>query len=240
VDSNGNALVWVVPNVLNNAECDEVIQLGEDHGYDPPLKVAGTLRTAKRTSQYQNKELSDRIFSKLHDVLGPKLDEDGMGDFYGLHANWRFVRYDEGDLFCAHQDQMDSMQVKNPSGAKDLIVSSHTLLINLSKDGVVKGGATRFYPNSKVKSVKSGQYNHTVDVWLPRGWALAFRQKGLIHAGQPVEGKLPKYVAQAGILRRPPRDYVLQPSVFRLGPRLEQFETNKVGFLSHSSVRRVL
>ncbi len=77
---------------------------------------------------------------------------------------------------------MDTFQIKKPDGTKDLCVSSHTLLINLSSDEQSQGGATRFYPDSKVKSTKSGQYNKTIDVFMPGGWAIAFCQHGLVHA----------------------------------------------------------
>jgi len=91
----------------------------------------------------------------------------------------------------------------------------------LSPDGV-NGGATRFSPDCKVKGTNEGQYQNAVDVFLRRGWAIAFRQKGLIYAGQPVFGETPKYVAQAGVLRCPQADTFIQPSVFRLGPGLDE------------------
>lgn len=129
--------------------------------------------------------------------------------------------------FVGHQDQMDSIQLKHPDGTKDLIISSHTLLINLSPDDEsLDGGATRFYPDSKINSSKSNQYDHSVDVFLPRGWAIAFRQKDLVHAGQPVT-KGRKYVAQAGVLRQVPPNQPIRPSVFRLSPGLEEFRDDQ-------------
>lgn len=228
-DESNISLAFIIPNILTDEECDEVIQLGENYGYTPPLKAAGTLRTAKRTLNYQNKELSEYVTEKVRATMQEKLPlpKDGMGEFYGLHENWRLLRYDPtGDSFCAHQDQMDSIQKTKPDGSKEFIVSSHTLLINLSKEGVV-GGATRFYPKSKVKTLESGQYDDAVDVRVPRGWGLVFRQKGLIHAGQPVWGEMSKYVAQTGVLRLLPPKKVLQPNVFRLGPGLTEFSDQR-------------
>lgn len=151
-----------------------------------------------------------------------------MGPFHGIHTNWRVLRYDaeSASAFPAHQDQMDSFQIRKPDGSKDLVVSSHTLLIQLSDDAL-EGGATRFYPRgtlSKARqhlpSFREAQFAHAVDVQLPRGWALVFRQKGLLHAGQPVAATSPrpKHVAQAGILRVLPAGVVLRPSVFRNAP----------------------
>jgi len=226
---------FVIRNVLSSQECDEWIRAAEEAGVHPPSSAVGTLRTAKRTSNYQNPEFSELITQRLQEsnVLTSTMlsaEEDKMGEFYGIHSNWRIVRYDQGDSFCAHQDQMDSMQVFNnkDNGSKDFIVSSHTLLIQLTQntDG---GGATRFYPHSKVKTSQPGQYDTAVDVFLPRGWAICFRQQGLIHAGQPVVSSEPKYVAQAGILRKPPPTTLLRPSVFRLGPGLEAFRDSNRG-----------
>lgn len=211
--------VFIIRNLLSSEECDELIQAGEHHGIEPPTDAAGTLRTAKRTSQYMNQELSTRLEPRIDDAVKAKIESnDGMGDFVGFHSNWRLVRYDNGDAFCAHQDQMDSHQVKKPDGSKDFIVSSHTLLIVLSEGTL--GGATRFYPNCKVKTSELGQYEESVDVMLPKGWAIVFRQQGLIHAGQPAVSGPPKYVAQAGVLRLLPKDKLIQPNVFRLGPGL--------------------
>jgi hypothetical protein len=150
----------------------------------------------------------------------PKFHQDSLGPFVGIHPNWRVLRYDAGDSFPAHQDQMDSFQRRNKDGTKDLIVSSHTLLLSLSKEDDVEGGATRFYPQAKVKGTTPGQYDYAVDVILPRGWAIAFHQKGLVHCGQPV-WKGPKYVAQAGVLRKLPPGELFQPSVFRVGPGVQ-------------------
>ena len=87
-------------SVLSPKECDELIALAEADGIVPPQKAAGTLRTAKRTDQYQNEELSDSIAARLHDAFQAKLANDDLGGFHGIHSNWRVVRYDCGDSFC--------------------------------------------------------------------------------------------------------------------------------------------
>ena len=39
------------------------------------------------------------------------------------------------------------------------------------------------------KQLKPGTFTgRTVDIFLPQGWALAFQQRGVIHAGLPVKG----------------------------------------------------
>ena len=42
---------------------------------------------------------------------------------------------------------------------------------------------------NSTKQLKPGTYTgRTVDIFLPQGWALAFQQRGVIHAGLPVRG----------------------------------------------------
>ena len=230
-DDNANNMnsacrVFIIPDLLSDQECDDLIEDGENAGIGDPHPSAGTFRTAKRTNNYHSTNLSNLVHQRIQTKLTEKLAHanDGMGSYHGIHNNWRIVRYDPGDKFPAHQDQMDSIQVKNEeTGMKELFVSSHTLIVNLSQPRLL-GGNLRFYPNCKVRPTgeKPQCYNYSVDVRVPRGWAVAFRQKGLIHAGQPVstESPVPKYVAQAGILRRMEPGMHIQPSVFRNGPGL--------------------
>eukprot|EP00978_Attheya_sp_CCMP212_P008497 scaffold19934_cov50-Attheya_sp.AAC.5 len=103
---------------------------------------------------------------------------------------------------------MDSIQVLNKeTGKRDFIVSTHTMLINITPPDtdLKEGGSTRFYPHDKVAGKTGGLYDYAVDVWLPQGWGLMFPQAGMLRAGQPVlEGHGPKYVTQAGVPRTLP------------------------------------
>jgi hypothetical protein len=60
---------FVSGEILSESECDELIELAEQHGIEPPQASTGTLRTAKRTAQYRNRELSERVFSRLEEIL---------------------------------------------------------------------------------------------------------------------------------------------------------------------------
>mmetsp|Transcript_13099 Transcript_13099/g.17548 ORF Transcript_13099/g.17548 Transcript_13099/m.17548 type:complete len:365 (+) Transcript_13099:133-1227(+) len=246
-------MAFVIRNVLTPTECDELIDAAEDFGIGGGPKYVA--RTAKRTSNYVNADLSKKIEKRIKHILDSKFREEKeiddsnpsnkdeknqtskyMGPFYGIHTNWRVLRYDAegGDGFPAHQDQMDSLKMpkKDGSGRKDFCVSSHTLLLQLS-EGSLEGGCTRFYPRAKVRIDPSDrvrlqgselfrmkQFDHAVDVLLPRGWALVFKQRGLLHAGQPVStsSPCPKYVAQSGVLRVLPEGVLSKPSVFKNGP----------------------
>ena len=56
-----------------------------------------------------------------------------------------------------------------------------------------------------------------------QGYGLVFQQKGMLHAGLPVKGNNPKYIAQAGVLRGEPDGVVGQCGVFRYGPGLQSY-----------------
>ncbi|KAL3931169.1 MAG: hypothetical protein SGBAC_011432 [Bacillariaceae sp.] len=226
---------FVVPNLLTAQECQALLNSAENHGIFAPQKANGTPRTAKRTANYQDEGLSKTIHERLAPLLAEIFakgnDEEWCGNFHGIHSNWRVVRYDPGDAFPAHQDQMDTIQRKDArTGKKDYLVSTHTLLIQLTPPthDLRNGGATRFYPKAKLGAdTTPGQYEESIDVYLPQGWALAFPQMGLVHAGQPIPkmnaenatvGNHSKYIAQAGILRNLPAGKLFRPSIFKLGP----------------------
>lgn len=281
IDQSDEPAAFVIRNVLTPSECDDLIEASEDFGIQEGEKLV--VRTAKRTKNYTNADLSEKVERRVKHVLdaifkdpsedlllnnnnhrNEKENNEGrsnanantsssskvsksstsddnkyMGPFHGIHNNWRIVRYDTDaqDAFPAHQDQMDGFQIPKTdgSGRKDLIVSSHTLLLQLSKDDL-QGGCTRFYPNGKTRlpakqraresdnieiaSFRRSQFDCAVDVLLPRGWALVFKQRGLLHAGQPISVSSPcsKYVAQAGVLRVLPEGILYKPSVFKNGP----------------------
>jgi len=229
-------VAFVIKNVLTPAECEELIEEAESYGIKEGEKYVA--RSAKRTKNYVNAELSQKVDDRIRGVLESLLVEGRethnktfMGPFQGIHSNWRILRYDteSGDAFPAHQDQMDSFQrpKADGSGRKDLVVSSHTLLLQLSPDSL-EGGCTRFYPRGRMRlppnsendpAFRREQFGHAVDVALPRGWGLVFRQRGLMHAGQPLSpsSPCPKHVAQAGVLRVLPEGVLQKPSVFKNG-----------------------
>lgn len=237
-------VAFVIRNVLTPNECDALIEDAENFGIEDGANY--TARTAKRTKDYTNEALSKKVEERIQGILDLEFRDRGekqptkcgyiknpyMGPFFGVHTNWRILRYDAdgGSAFPAHFDQMDSLQLhrNDGSGRKDFVVSSHTFLVQLSEEGL-EGGATRFYPRAKAnrntttsdqEAFRKQQFDHALDVVLPRGWAIAFRQRGLLHAGQPVSSSSPcsKYVAQAGLLRVLPDGLLLRPSVFKNGP----------------------
>merc|ERR1711959_227836 len=190
-------VAWVVKNLLSEEECDECIAAGDEFGLQAPNEKI-TLRTAKRTSYYMNAELSERVAAALPMEMVQTLESiTPHTPVSGLHPNWRIVRYDSGESFPAHHDAADHTERRDAEGKQRRLESSHTLLIMLSDRTTVTGGATRFWP--------TGAFDHAVDVELPKGHAVIFRQRKCLHNGQCVQSGV-KYIAQAGIMRELPRE----------------------------------
>ena len=57
---------------------------------------------------------------------------------------------------------------------------------------------------------------------LPRGFAVIFHQKGMLHAGLPVSSGV-KYIAQAGVCRGQAEKVVGAPSLFKWGSGLAPY-----------------
>mmetsp|Transcript_6114 Transcript_6114/g.16600 ORF Transcript_6114/g.16600 Transcript_6114/m.16600 type:complete len:258 (-) Transcript_6114:496-1269(-) len=209
---------WLVPNVLTQTECEDLVAAAEAHSLQQPAKEI--VRTAHRTKDWHNEELGPKIMQRLPAYILETLERSGVGTpVRGLHPNWRIVRYEAGQVFRAHQDQSSHLEARTADGANDTLTSSHTLLIGLSAPDTYEGGATRFWPHFFESRSYAAQ--EAVDVHVPMGACLIFEQKGLLHSGQPVECGS-KYVAQAGLLRsRPEGSGKLPiPSIFRTGPGL--------------------
>lgn len=110
---------WVVPQLLSEEECVELICLGEEFGLEPALAATGAryLCTNKRTSSYCNLELAAAVAKRLPDSLLEVVEETKPHTCVrGVHPNWRIARYDSGDFFAAHYDQADSLTFQGEEG----------------------------------------------------------------------------------------------------------------------------
>ena len=160
--------------------------------------------------------MSDVIEARLPEELIQKIEMSDPGTGYrGIHDNWKIARYVTGDSFPAHYDQ-DSFKYLPPDqdGVKERETTSHTILIYLNDS--FQGGATRFFPAGNFTNP-----SEAVDVILPKGGVLVFRQYKMLHCGMQVTVGV-KYIAQSGILRGQP-DGLVKPAVFTWGPGLKPY-----------------
>jgi len=216
---------WVVPGVLSEEECEEIIQAGEQWGLkrdnkrdeSAPIEDSAT-RTSKRTNNWISEELSIKMLKRLPEELLQTLEATSPHtSVRAVHPNWRVARYEKGETFPAHVDQADSIVVEHPERKKQRFTSSHTLLIYLRRRGEqFEGGATRIF-------LDGTYHGNTLDVCLPQGYAMVFQQKGLLHAGLPVVGEGAKYIAQAGVLRAEPSYTAGASAIFKYGPGLAPY-----------------
>jgi hypothetical protein len=234
---------WVVPGLLSEEECEQIIQAGEEWGITADSKGEpgrGAMRTSKRTSSWVNEEMSMKMIKRLPEELLTAVEATApYTSVRGIHPNWRVARYQKGETFPAHVDQSDSLVVEHSEKKKQRFTSSHTLLIYLRRRGEqFQGGATRLFLDGRLNTVFTnnshnwsfaGTYNGvTSDVCLPQGWGLVFQQKGLLHAGLPVEGEGAKYIAQAGLLRGEPNYTAMETAIFKYGPGLAPYRIWKL------------
>jgi len=216
---------WVVPGVLTEDECEEIILAGEQWGLkrdykrdeSAPIEDSST-RTSKRTNNWICEELSIKMLKRLPEELLQIIEATSPHtSVRAVHPNWRVARYDKGETFPAHVDQADSIVVEHLERKKQRFTSSHTLLIYLRRRGEqFQGGATRIF-------LDGTYHGETVDVCLPQGYAMVFQQKGLLHAGLPVVGEGAKYIAQAGVLRAEPSYTAGASAIFKYGPGLAPY-----------------
>ena len=83
---------WIIPNLLDQQECNEIVQLGENFGIHHESKSRG--RTSARTNNYINEELTVRINSRLTEELLLAVESTPpYTSVRGIHPNWRVARY---------------------------------------------------------------------------------------------------------------------------------------------------
>ena len=143
---------WVVPNLLTEEECEQIIEGGERWGVKQDSKMVEgepmkATRTSKRTNNWINEELSVKMVQKLPEELLVAVEGTvPYTSVRAVHPNWRVARYQNGETFPAHMDQADSVTVEHPEKKRQRFTSSHTLLIYLRRRGEqFQGGATRLF-----------------------------------------------------------------------------------------------
>lgn len=104
----------------------------------------------------------------------------------------RFLRYGSGHYFKRHGDGTHITEDEEE-------ISYYTLQLYLNGDpATLKGGATRFWPNPRLRKGKKGD-DVFVDVEPRLGRVLIFEQGDLIHSGEEVTDGI-KYNVRADIL----------------------------------------
>ena len=149
------AFAFVLHRVFTVDECEQMIEDSEARGYEQALVNTGrtqVLDTSYRNSSrniYDCKSLADEIYSRIR----THLPSEGSFGYFGEPRRWvcegvnerlRFLRYDPGDFFRAHQDGCYRRPVGHPRPS----CSKLTVMLYLNSGGggggSFEGGETRF------------------------------------------------------------------------------------------------
>ncbi|KAL7544497.1 hypothetical protein ACHAWF_007876, partial [Thalassiosira exigua] len=189
-----------VPNVLNQEECDAIIQICELKGFEQALLNVGrgeqVLRDDVRKSGrcvIDDVDAAEIVMGRLEHAIPGTYHEaynDCSWRCVGLNERFRVLKYEEGDYFCPHRDgsyqrtwENDSLTFGEPGDA-----SFYTLMLYLNEPA--RGGRTNFI------SVRGD-----VSSYCPRaGEALVF-DHGVRHEGERLESGV-KYAIRTDVMYR--------------------------------------
>ena len=215
--TNGHE-VFYVDNVLSDEECDALAACAEyilkQNGYSryaPGINTPPGMRVNQAAHWFPSQQiiqdgfLTD-IYHRLEPFLPSTVTNNGqtLSLYPKLSQKVAQFKYDKGDEFKPHVDGLFPGQGSNVSG-NDIeewpgIVSGYSLLFFLNdseKDGL-EGGATRVW---------SADRSQNFDIQPKKGRVLVFRRgspDAVLHAGRPVNGQVPKYMALINALYGPP------------------------------------
>jgi len=191
--------LFTIDGVLTERECETVWRAAESAGFEFTSSRGPAFGEADRSCgriAFDDPELARALWERcgLCEAASPVLasprpqrrgHSNKPSPPLGLHANIRFYRYSEGDLFGPHVDQ----SVRVGADARTL----YTLLVYLGCDAGLQGGETVFYDVSGRKVVCS--------VTPRAGRALVHRHgdECLVHEGRPILSGV-KYVLRSDIV----------------------------------------
>ena len=197
----GGLLAFEVRGLLAPEEADALVQASERFGFReeaPGISTPPGMRLNKAVHWMADAELMHVLAERMLPLLPERVD--GWRLVPRLSARLNMYRYDDGDVFQRHTDgdwpgyslsaDRQAMETWSPS-----IRSCLTMLLYLNgpQDGV-QGGHTRLY----------GHGGLVRDVVPAKGSALFFRHgfglDSVVHAGLPVRGPVPKYVARINVM----------------------------------------
>ncbi|RIB19181.1 hypothetical protein C2G38_2083707 [Gigaspora rosea] len=142
---------FTIDNVCTPEECAALIKLSEAGGYKPALVNVGgghqqLMTDVRNSTRYilDDVKLSSDLWSRISKFV-PNIWSKDSFPVVGLNERLRFLRYDPGERFKAHQDG----SFQRPDGSETTFV---TLQLYLNNEGL-EGGETSFlnFSGNKVK-----------------------------------------------------------------------------------------
>lgn len=209
--------VKILRNVLSPAECQRLIELSEQVGYDEALVNIGGGRQ-KLISDVRNNErciiddaeLAEAMYERIRSACDGDLnllnaaftqreEEDDSYYVVGMNERLRFLRYDPGTYFDYH---LDGSYVRGLEAGRERFNETSFVTVQIYLNEGFQGGATRFGMNSA----------KGFDVIPETGMVLLFEHR-LWHTGALLEqGR--KYAIRSDIMyttRGPGWEYAVKP-----------------------------
>jgi predicted 2-oxoglutarate/Fe(II)-dependent dioxygenase YbiX len=176
--TNHSSSIWTIDNFLTPEECDKLIALSENIGYEEAevslesgAKMMKGLRNNYRLS-YTEQDLTKHLWEKLKTQIPATIEES---ESVGLNEEFRFYRYENAQRFKRHIDG----RFKRNEWEESRI----TFMIYLNSN--FTGGETKF---------------DDVSIVPKAGTALCFIHE-LKHEGCPVTSGI-KYVLRSDVIYR--------------------------------------
>jgi len=133
-----DAFAVVLDNVFTEAECNEMIRMTEEIGYEEALVGGAQVRVETQRNNWRcildDKTLAEKIYQKLKDYIPP----EWLGSkAVGLNERLRFLKYKPGEYFKPHNDGV----YVRPDKSACTYVTIHIYLCDVEPGG---GGETTF------------------------------------------------------------------------------------------------
>lgn len=199
---------FVVGNVLTHSECERMLSILDDVGWEETAPegtcVGAKLRRNSVSVIMSDSTLLDAIMYRMRDAL-PQRDDESGGELVGINARFRVYRYRPmtGETFKPHIDSpWPGSGIDTSTNSTGTLVydnfgdrlSRMTLLLYLNDD--YTGGETSFFPGFKTPremldaSSSSSHAVRKIGAKVPKGAALCFwhgdHPHSPVHEGSPV------------------------------------------------------
>ncbi|KAN0029876.1 hypothetical protein ACTA71_008013 [Dictyostelium dimigraforme] len=184
---NKDLYAITIENVFTKEECEELIKLSEEKGFEPALVNIGNgqqelMRDVRNNDRciIDTEELSNKIFERIKEFI----PQDFKGHkVVSLNERLRFLRYYPGQEFKAHFDGSYERTEGPKAGER-----SH-ITCQLYLNNVEKGGETTFFVGPNQEEV---QVNPSI------GMVILFQHR-ILHEGSPVVSGV-KYVIRTDVM----------------------------------------
>lgn len=136
-------VAFTVPSCFSPEECEELVALSEEGGFEDALVNVGGGRQmlipeVRKSSRHIRDDalLADKIWQRIKHLVPDTLHGRRP---VGLNERLRFLRYDEGDYFAEHMDGVYQRPSTHPTNPLDSSMLTFLLYLNEGFEGGALG-----------------------------------------------------------------------------------------------------